>query len=136
MNINTIDSTTSRWDNMTYQALNLQEISLSDIQILLKDTYHILTEVHKDELVPKSICKLLLTMDEFLYFSSMMEANEKGVDFYHYQYISNIVSALKTGFFKGEYEEPFPKLKIYGSEKNEIVIGFENDIDFDDTVNT
>ena len=135
MNINTIDSTTSRWDNMTYQALSLQEISLSDIQILLKDTYHILTEVHKDELVHKSICKLLLTMDEFLYFSSMIETNEKGVDFYHYQYISNIVSALKTGFFKGEHEESFPKLKVYDSEKNETVVDLENVIYFDDTVN-
>lgn len=130
MDINTIDSITSRWDNMTYQALSLQEISLSDIQLQLKDTYHILTEFHKDKLVPKSICKLLLTMDEFLYFSSMMESNEKGVDFYHYQYISSIVSALKTGFFKGEYEEPFPKLKIYDSENNYTVI------DFDDMVNT
>ena len=57
-----------------------------------------------------------------------MEANEKGVDFYHYQYISNIASALKIGFFKGEYEEPFPNLKVYDSEQSATVVDFENDI--------
>ena len=84
---------------MTYTVLDLEKFSLSEMQDLLSKTYQALREYYKNESVPKEISNILLEMYEFLYFTSLMEEKEKGVDFYHYQYISSIVAALRKGFF-------------------------------------
>lgn len=113
---------------MSNLALSMEEISLSEMQELLKDTYYALTKIHKDELIPKDACKMLLAIDEFLYFASMTEDSNGSLTSRQYQNIFHIVSALKEGFFNGEYEEPFPKLKTSDFNQNEIVIDFETDI--------
>ncbi len=104
------------------------------MQNLLKETYQTLITFHKDELIPKEISKLLLEMDNFLYFTSLMENKEVGIDFYNYQYISSIVTALKKGFFEADYTCDFPKLKIKDSNENEVLIDFEMDI-FNEKIN-
>ena len=119
---------TREWKALTYKVLDKEPLSLPHLQSLLADTYSVLTSFHKNELVPKSVCKMLLATDEFLYFASMMEENENKLDFYHYQLISQITEGMKKGFFDGEYEETIPKLKIYTPEREPYVIDFEKDI--------
>ena len=82
MNTGFINVIVDEWCEMTNIVLDLKELSFSKIQNLLKETYEILTEYHKEKLIPKEISKLLLEVDSFLYFTSLMEENEKGIDFY------------------------------------------------------
>ena len=116
------------WKSMTDTVLDLEKFSLSEMQILLSDTYKALRTYHKENVAPKEVSNILLEMYEFLYFTSLMEEKEVGVDFYQYQYISSIVAALRKGFFEADYRCEFPELKILDKNNNEFMINFENDI--------
>ena len=59
MNTGFINVIVDEWCEMTNIVLDLKELSFSKIQNLLKGTYEILTEYHKDKLIPKEISKLL-----------------------------------------------------------------------------
>ena len=128
MELERIDLLINQWKEMTYAVLNLKKISLSEMQELLKETYKLLIKFHKQEVIPKELCKLLLEMDGFLYFSSLMEDKEVGIAFYHYQTVSLIVDAFKKGFFNGEYICSYPELEIIDAKKNTIIIDFEKEI--------
>ena len=65
------------WDAEIHSALSLKEPSWPKLQGLLKETYKALTLYHKDGLVPKELARIMLCMDEFLYFTSLMEEKEK-----------------------------------------------------------
>ena len=119
---------TSVWKSMTYTVLDLEKFSFSEIQILLSDTYQVLRTYHKEDAAPKEVSNILLEMYEFLYFTSLMEEKEVGVNFYQYQYISSIVAALRKGFFEADYDCDFPRLKVLDKDGNEIMINFETDI--------
>ena len=119
---------TSVWKSMTYTVLDLEKFSLSEMRELLSETYQTLRVYYKNESVPKEISNIFLEMYEFLYFTSLMEEKEVGIDFYHYQYISSIVAALRKGFFESDYGCDFPELKIFDINNNEFLINFENDI--------
>lgn len=116
------------WKSMTDTVLDLEKFSLSEMQILLSDTYKALRTHHKENVAPKEVSNILLEMYEFLYFTSLMEEKEVGVNFYQYQYISSIVAALRKGFFEADYRCEFPELKILDKNNNEFIINFENDI--------
>ena len=64
------------WDRMTMIAIDMQELPLAELQVLLCDTYRALTQFHKDALVPKEVTQILLNIEEYLYFSSLMEEKE------------------------------------------------------------
>ena len=119
---------TYNWKSMTDTVLDLEKFSLSEMQILLSDTYQVLRTYHKENVTPKEVSNILLEMYEFLYFTSLMEEKEVGVNFYQYQYISSIVAALRKGFFEADYDCDFPGLKVLDKDGNEIMINFETDI--------
>ena len=121
----------SEWDEITHTVLDLEKFSLTEMQVLLKETYIVLTAFHKEEFVPKGISKILLNMDAFLYFASLMENKEVAVDFYWYQESSMVVSALKQGFFRGKYECAFPKLRLLDLSGNASIVDLEEDCLFD-----
>ncbi len=122
-----ITRTVREWDNMTDAVLELKEFSLSDMQKLLSATYSILYRYHKDSLIPKEITALFVSIYDFLYFASLMEENEKTVDFYNYQGISFIVHVLQTGFLGGNYELAYPRIKIKDISKNSYILDLEKD---------
>lgn len=113
------------WDETTHTVLDLEKFSLTEMQVLLKETYIVLTAFHKEQFIPKGISKILLNMDSFLYFVSLMEDNE-AVNFCCYQKISAIVDALKVGFFQGAYARSFPKLLVGDCENNYYVVDMES----------
>lgn len=123
-----LEQLTSAWETMTSTVLGLKKLSLPEMQVLLSETYQALRKYYQDKLVPKEISKVLLGMDDFLYFASLMEEKEVGIDFYNYQYISSIVVALKKGFFEADYGCDFPELKTIDKNNNECSINFETDI--------
>lgn len=117
---------TTQWSRMTGLVLELRKIPSAELQRLLKETYRVLRFYCEDNLVPKEISKILLEMDEFLYFASLFEKKEVEIDFYFYQVMHMIVETLKEGFFKGKYECEYPILKMSELSNNSLVLDFEN----------
>ena len=122
-----LSSITEQWEQMTSTVLDLRKISANTLQNLLKETYEALRFYCKEELIPKEISRILLEMDGFLYFTSMFENNEVGIDFYLYQVIQKIVDALKRGFFNADYGCDFPKLNMLDAYNKPFVFDFENE---------
>lgn len=110
------------WSSMAMIVLDLKPLPYSEIQKLLRTTYNVLTRYCKNALVPKQISKILLAMDEFVYFASLMEEKELSEGYYCSRQIRVISRALKDGFFKGEYPIDFPNLQISNDFRNSYVI--------------
>ena len=127
MKLETINSVIGKWEEMTHTVFELKNFSLEDMQTLLKETYFILTTYHKDSLIPKEISKLFLEIEDFLYFSSLMEEKENGLGFYHWQELFHIVKALEKGFFEEKYSCNYPKLIITDVVDNDLLIDLESD---------
>ena len=123
---NNILEITKEWIGMTHKVLDLKRIPSVEIRDILKNTYEVLNYYHKDEAVPKTVCKMLLEMDDFLYFASMITDKEFNDDPYLYQAIFSIVESLKIGFFKGEYECEYPILKMNNADKSTVVFDLQN----------
>lgn len=122
MSLERITRVTEGWQEMTHKVLNIKDISPTDIENLLKETYMILTTYHKDTLIPKELTKLLLEIRDFNEISSAIEFAEKPSGYYHSLDVCVVVDALKTGFLEGKYVCEFPKLKIYDLNKNGHII--------------
>ncbi len=127
MSYSEIASIVKEWKDMTNVVMSLEKLPLPKIQQLLKDTYRILTVFHKSELVPKQISELFLEMEDFLYFTSLMEEKEKSMGFYYWQEIFCIVKALEKGFFEGKYRCDFPKMIITDTLDNDFLFDFDSD---------
>ena len=127
MTIKTINSVIGKWEEMTHTVFELKNFSLEDMQTLLKETYLILTTYHKESLIPKEISKLFLEIEDFLYFSSLMEEKENGLGFYHWQELFHLIKALEKGFFEGKYSCDYPKLIITDVLDNDLLIDLESD---------
>lgn len=116
-----------RWDRMTALVLNLQELSLAQLQELLCDTYRVMAQFHKDPLIPKEITRILLNIEEYLYFASLMEEKEVPEGYYCYRHLCLIVNAFKKGFFNAEYAYAFPQLQILDDFQNNHIINLKSD---------
>ena len=126
MNRETILQTAEQWVQMTHTALALKRIPASEIQILLRDTYEALYTYRKDALVPKELCELLLEMDGFLYFASLIGDKEFDDNPYLYQAIHSVAEALKEGFFGRSYPCEFPLLAVCDAENRPHMLDLEN----------
>ena len=115
-----------QWSQMTMLVLELKAIPTEELQELLKRTYQILSLYCNKKLVPKEVCKVLLEMEGFLYFASIMEGKEVDIDFYYYQTIDIVVTALKEGFFGGKYVCKFPDLMIRDAAREAHIINLQN----------
>ena len=115
------------WANQTHIVLDCKELSLKSMFKLIKDTYKAFTLYHKDELIPKEISKILLNMGEFTYFTALMEDNEMGKGYYHWEEFQYIVTALKEGFLKSNFEAEFPQFVVTDCLDSQYLIDFEND---------
>ena len=116
-----------RWEECTDTVLQLEPLSLRNLQPLLRDTYAALSHYAQKDLVPKEVAKLFLCMEDFLYLASVMEENEKGKGFYCWEELHCLVSALKKGFFAGGYTPAYPELRITDCLDNDFLLDVEND---------
>ena len=122
-----LDILAEEWDNQIRIVLDCKELSLKSMFKLIKDTYKAFTLYHKDELIPKEISKILLNMGEFTYFTALMEDNEMGKGYYHWEEFQYIVTALKEGFLRSKFEAEFPQLVVTDCLDSQYLIDFEND---------
>lgn len=114
------------WEEMIHIVLDLERFSFVEMQELLKETYIVLIAFHKEQFIPKGISKILLNMDSFLYFVSLIEGQEVAIGFYHYQALSAVVNALKKGFFESNYKYTYPKLQICDMEQKTYIVDLES----------
>ena len=126
MNENMVNHITNRWQAMTAAALNLENIPAKTLQCLLKDSYEALYFYHQSSLIPKELSRMLLEMEEFLYFAELMETNEVGADFYHFRSLHTAIKAMERGFFAGEYASAFPVLTVTDPNGTVRVLDLEN----------
>ena len=122
-----LEAIAEHWGCMTMLTLNLREISLAEMRALLRDTYMALTQFHKDLLIPKEVTRILLSIEEYLYFASLMEEKEVPEGYYCYRQLNLIVNAFKEGFFNAEYAYEFPQLQILDEFQNAYLINMESD---------
>ena len=115
-----------RWDEKVDEILDLNELSVLEMQDLLRDTYEVLTAWHKEKLTPKGVSRILLNMEQYLYFSQVMESDEVPDAFYFFQQIYQIVRAMEEGFFAGVYPCAFPLLRLDDTEIRYIINLEEN----------
>ncbi len=121
-----ITKITNDWVLMTLSTLDLKRIPSIEIRDLFKRSYEVLYYYHKDTVVPKGVSRMLLEMDGFLYFASMITDKEFDDNPYLYQAVHSIADALKLGFFQGEYECAYPVLKVHDDEYNSHILDLEN----------
>ncbi len=99
-----ITQAVSAWDALTNAVLELKKPDPSAVTACLRESYAVLATFRNSCTVPKDVCRLLLSMEEFLYFCSVFEGKDVPSDFFRFQAISHIASALKSGFFSGRFE--------------------------------
>lgn len=93
------------WDQATNKVLELEPISQKEMQELIKDTRRIVQDHCKHSFVPKQFVELFIEMEEFLFFASMIEEKEKGIDFYDFQDIFNAVHNIVFEFLDEDINE-------------------------------
>ena len=113
-----IKRVTEEWDDMTHRVLDLKRIPSIAIRDLFAKSYHVLDYYHKESLVPKELTEMLLEIDGFLYFASLITDNEFDDDPYLYQAIYSVVEALK-------YEYKYPLLKVINPEDSICILDLE-----------
>ncbi|MBQ4066557.1 MAG: hypothetical protein IJD22_02815 [Clostridia bacterium] len=99
-----ITEAVTEWEELARSVLELREIQVSQIEGVLKKTYAIIRELCSGALVPKELCRLMLSAEEFLYLASLMEKNEKQMNYYHFIGTYLMVAAMKNGLFEGCFE--------------------------------
>lgn len=83
------------WDALTNEVIALNDIALTEVQRLFRETYNSLDIFSKEELVPKSFSKLLLEMNDFGWWVSDLD----DTPIHHfYQKIISLVCELNKYF--------------------------------------
>ena len=118
---------TERWAQMTHTALELQPIDRAEFQALLRETYAVCTVFHRQTRVPKTLLRLFLEMEDYLYFGGLMEEKETESGAYYIPMVYDVVRALQDGFFSGEYPCPYPMLQLVTDTDTPIVLDLETD---------
>ena len=93
-------------DELTSSLLDLKKQELSEIAEVLADTAAVTKEYAEGEFIPKELCKLLMSIDDYLCFATFIEDGQL-LDFYCYQAVSNIVTSIKDRLFEGRSEYVF-----------------------------
>ena len=122
----TITQITTDWIQMTHRTLSLKRIPSIEIRDLFRRTYEVLTRYHKEDMIPKELGEMLLEMDGFLYFASMIGDKEFDDNPYLYQAVHSIAEALKNGFFEGRYEKEYPILLADDANEKPYALDLQN----------
>ena len=114
MKIETIVSVANKWNEKTYDILDLKEIPNSEMEELLWNTYKVLYEYQTEKNVPKELCQMLLNEDEFVSFLTILGGNQEELTntARMYQALYCIIDTMKEKFFSNGFEEAFPMLQV------------------------
>ena len=119
MGIDEIISLAKVWDDKTDDILDLKEIVPGEFELLLNRTYELLYKYHKESMIPKELCDLILKEEAFMQFFCMLGDKEEKLkkSFALYRALYSVIEAMKKGFFSGEYNTVYPHLSVDMDDK-------------------
>ena len=130
----TIRCAVGEWQRLTTKVMDKKVIKTAEWRGAIDETYRILTAFCGVAFVPKEIAELIVSMDEFLWFATLIEGNEEypsfGMD--TYRQIHAAVFSLKSGFFDGEYPCPYPLLQVTDNDRRTEIWNREKEEPADD----
>lgn len=91
----TIETLTRDWHSLTWKVIEFENINLSELQRLFRETYEILEQYSTATLVPKEISGLLLEMHDFSWWVCDLDETPMHT---HYQDFVSLVSLLNKYF--------------------------------------
>ncbi len=97
-----ITDLTIKWDSMVFEIMDLKPVDVEQLKTLFETTHELLKKYIKDRLVPKEMCELLLQIQEWLEFTSIVQDSQYCE---YYGPLSEIVRYLLKGFVKGELDD-------------------------------
>ena len=114
MDICLIRKTADLWEQYTWDTLNLDEVSYEEMEELLLKTYEIMYHYRYERVVSKEVCRMLLDIEDFIYFLSVIEENEKSVmgNSRMYQTLFTVIKDLERCFVTGDFACVYPVLRI------------------------
>ena len=127
MDIAYIESVTEKWENKTNQILKLVEIPVAELQELFRETYKILSFYSHENTVPKSICKLLFSMHNFLVFMGEISEAENMEIEKHFQLFYCLFETLQKDFLNDSFKAAYPKLFLEYNHSKNTPFNFELD---------
>ena len=101
MEIKKIEELSCEWHELTDKVIELKKIDLLRLQKLFQNSYDVIEEFRKDQLIPKEISKLLLEMNEFSWWVYDLDKTPLHE---FYQGILTLISALNEHFFVCDYD--------------------------------
>lgn len=101
MELKTIKKLTDAWIEVTGAVIRFENPDRSKIATLFQETYALLDQYSKKELVPKEISGLLIEMNEFSWWVSNIEDAPAHI---LYQEITTLVYALNKYFLTRDYD--------------------------------
>ncbi len=93
---------TIKWDSMVSEIMDLKPVDIEQLKTLFETTHELLKKYIKDRLVPKEMCELLLQVQEWLEFTSVVQDSQYCE---YYGSLLKIVHYLLKGFVKGELDD-------------------------------
>lgn len=94
----------SRWRSAVNRARNAEHISLTELLSLFRGAHEALAALRDSDTVPREACQLIMLLDEFTYYTTMVDENyfdEERAGLWYLNY------ALKSMFFRGAYQSAF-----------------------------
>lgn len=99
MSIHTIDALTKHWRSVTQRTIELRKVSLSEIRILLLETFTTLHALRNASVVSKSVCVLICEMKNFSWWvNSLKRSPLHG----YYPIFNTLIDAMCDEFLTGE----------------------------------
>lgn len=99
-----IQSAAARWRDLAGEAKRGEEISDEALLLALRETHRAFCQMEGMEQIPREACRALMLMDEFTYYAIIGDENYLGG---LCPFLCRLNYALKTKFFRGEYESEF-----------------------------
>lgn len=116
-----INKLAQQWVSMTLTMLREDDFPSEAVKNLLRESYAVLNHYHEDTFIPKEVTKMLLEMDSFLYFLSLLSGKE-GIYETYFPAVHMAIEGLKNGFLDGKYECAFPLLRVYDNDDKPLTL--------------
>ena len=95
MEFKRINDIAENWRSVTQKVIELRNPSLIELRRLFKDTYELIEEYSRNDIVPKGICEVLIEMHEFGWWVSDLDHTPIH---YLYQEIISLINKLNKYF--------------------------------------
>ncbi len=105
----TVNSLTNHWNLLADEVIMFKEVDLDELQDLFKSTCKFLEKYSKDDLVPREIGQVLLSMQDFAWWVGELEETPLNC---LYQDLISIVNEINRSFLYFGFENGYAENRI------------------------